>query len=137
MRDRPNGWTKIRGFLRKLQPREELPQAALPSGRLGTPAQRRTKPSTPGQTLWVGSALRVTLRCAVNVKHHAALNFAAPLRSPVEGVRLGPIRKRSHSFDRVCMCLKDKIAIVVGAGQSPGEGLGNGRGYRPFRIDKK
>jgi len=25
------------------------------------------------------------------------------------------------------MRLKDKIAIVVGAGQSPGEGLGNGR----------
>ena len=25
------------------------------------------------------------------------------------------------------MRLKDKIAIVIGAGQSPGEGLGNGR----------
>ena len=25
------------------------------------------------------------------------------------------------------MRLKDKIAIVVGAGQSPGEGMGNGR----------
>ena len=25
------------------------------------------------------------------------------------------------------MCLKDKVAIVIGAGQSPGEGLGNGR----------
>ncbi len=25
------------------------------------------------------------------------------------------------------MSLKDKIAIAVGAGQSPGEGLGNGR----------
>jgi NAD(P)-dependent dehydrogenase (short-subunit alcohol dehydrogenase family) len=25
------------------------------------------------------------------------------------------------------MRLKDKIAVVVGAGQSPGEGLGNGR----------
>ena len=25
------------------------------------------------------------------------------------------------------MRLEDKIAIVVGAGQSPGEGLGNGR----------
>ena len=25
------------------------------------------------------------------------------------------------------MRLKDKVAIVVGAGQSPGEGLGNGR----------
>ena len=25
------------------------------------------------------------------------------------------------------MRLKDKIAIVVGSGQSPGEGLGNGR----------
>ena len=44
MRDRPNGWTEIRGFLRKLQPREELPQAALPSGRLSRPAQRRTNP---------------------------------------------------------------------------------------------
>jgi NAD(P)-dependent dehydrogenase (short-subunit alcohol dehydrogenase family) len=30
-------------------------------------------------------------------------------------------------FTEVCMRLKDKIAIVVGAGQSPGEGLGNGR----------
>src|SRR6201997_1158289 len=28
---------------------------------------------------------------------------------------------------RVDMRLKDKIAIVVGAGQSPGEGIGNGR----------
>src|ERR1700758_651504 len=28
---------------------------------------------------------------------------------------------------RVDMRLKDKIAIVVGAGQSPGEGVGNGR----------
>src|SRR5262249_15821747 len=27
----------------------------------------------------------------------------------------------------VAMRLKDKIAIVVGAGQSPGEGMGNGR----------
>ena len=25
------------------------------------------------------------------------------------------------------MRLKDKIAIVIGAGQSPGEGMGNGR----------
>ena len=25
------------------------------------------------------------------------------------------------------MRLKDKVAIVIGAGQSPGEGLGNGR----------
>ena len=25
------------------------------------------------------------------------------------------------------MRLKDKVAIVVGAGQSPGEGMGNGR----------
>jgi NAD(P)-dependent dehydrogenase (short-subunit alcohol dehydrogenase family) len=30
-------------------------------------------------------------------------------------------------FSPVHMRLKDKIAIVVGAGQSPGEGLGNGR----------
>src|SRR6202020_2953071 len=30
-------------------------------------------------------------------------------------------------FTEVRMRLKDKIAIVIGAGQSPGEGLGNGR----------
>jgi NAD(P)-dependent dehydrogenase (short-subunit alcohol dehydrogenase family) len=30
-------------------------------------------------------------------------------------------------FTEIRMRLKDKIAIVVGAGQSPGEGLGNGR----------
>src|SRR5271167_2471308 len=30
-------------------------------------------------------------------------------------------------FIEVRMRLKDKIAIVVGAGQSPGEGIGNGR----------
>src|SRR5437016_323616 len=28
---------------------------------------------------------------------------------------------------RINMRLKDKIAVVVGAGQSPGEGIGNGR----------
>jgi NAD(P)-dependent dehydrogenase (short-subunit alcohol dehydrogenase family) len=33
----------------------------------------------------------------------------------------------SRCFIEVQMRLKDKIAIVVGAGQSPGEGLGNGR----------
>src|SRR5437588_13087459 len=42
------------------------------------------------------------------------------------------------------MRLKDKIAIVVGAGQSPGEGMGNGRatvlrfaeeGARVFAVD--
>jgi len=32
----------------------------------------------------------------------------------------------------VGMRLKDKIAIVVGAGQSPGEGLGNGRNHDWF-----
>ena len=30
-------------------------------------------------------------------------------------------------LSEVRMRLKDKIAIIVGAGQSPGEGLGNGR----------
>jgi NAD(P)-dependent dehydrogenase (short-subunit alcohol dehydrogenase family) len=44
------------------------------------------------------------------------------------------------------MRLKDKIAIVVGAGQSPGEGLGNGRatvlrfvqeGARVLAVDKQ
>ena len=33
----------------------------------------------------------------------------------------------STSSTEVSMRLKHKIAIVVGAGQSPGEGLGNGR----------
>jgi hypothetical protein len=32
-----------------------------------------------------------------------------------------------QSRNEVGMRLKDKIAIVLGAGQSPGEGLGNGR----------
>jgi NAD(P)-dependent dehydrogenase (short-subunit alcohol dehydrogenase family) len=27
----------------------------------------------------------------------------------------------------ICMRLKDKVAVVIGAGQSPGEGMGNGR----------
>ena len=40
-------------------------------------------------------------------------------RSVVEGNRAVPTE--------VGVRLKDKIAIVVGAGQSPGEGLGNGR----------
>jgi hypothetical protein len=38
-----------------------------------------------------------------------------------------PRHKRHSCFAEVRMRLKDKIAIVVGAGQSPGEGLGNGR----------
>src|SRR6202041_1665249 len=33
----------------------------------------------------------------------------------------------AQSQPRSAMRLKDKIAIVVGAGQSPGEGMGNGR----------
>jgi hypothetical protein len=33
------------------------------------------------------------------------------------------------------MRLKDKVAIVVGAGQTPGDGIGNGRaGPRPFCL---
>src|SRR5579862_2406239 len=35
--------------------------------------------------------------------------------------------KETAESGEVRMRLKDKIAIVVGAGQSPGEGLGNGR----------
>ena len=29
--------------------------------------------------------------------------------------------------EKAVMRLKDRVAIVVGAGQSPGEGMGNGR----------
>src|ERR1700736_5230218 len=39
------------------------------------------------------------------------------------------VRKLEHpqAIGETGMRLKDKIAIVVGAGQSPGEGMGNGR----------
>src|ERR1700737_805518 len=39
------------------------------------------------------------------------------------------VRKLEHpqAIGETAMRLKDKIAIVVGAGQSPGEGMGNGR----------
>src|SRR5437870_4356980 len=35
--------------------------------------------------------------------------------------------KRGHDGEAAGMRLEGKIAIVVGAGQSPGEGMGNGR----------
>src|SRR5437899_989263 len=38
-----------------------------------------------------------------------------------------PLEWRAPSEEEKRMRLKDKVAIVVGAGQSPGEGIGNGR----------
>jgi NAD(P)-dependent dehydrogenase (short-subunit alcohol dehydrogenase family) len=51
----------------------------------------------------------------------------APSMNPIRKAALKAAKVSFVLFTEIRMRLKDKIAIVVGAGQSPGEGLGNGR----------
>src|SRR6202007_2234433 len=48
-----------------------------------------------------------------------------PAGGPPDGDRTRNFRRSRREGCQ--MRLKDKVAIVVGAGQSPGEGMGNGR----------
>src|ERR1700680_780906 len=58
--------------------------------------------------------------------------MSEPLRLHGAGRTDGSTRQRGECIvalfsARFVMRLEDKVAIVVGAGQSPGEGMGNGR----------
>src|SRR5882724_11540716 len=63
----------------------------------------------------------------------------------IRRARFDPRPRSLSGTGRFCtMRLKDKVAIVVGAGQSPGEGMGNGRatvlrfaqeGAKVFAVD--
>ena len=75
------------------------------------------------------ASVRVTLR-QMRASHEPLPALGPWLAAPIEPGRnvLKPTADAMHGgAGEQPMRLKDKVAIVVGAGQSPGEGMGNGR----------